>query len=281
MEPDSLGDDDVTDEDVLTEEDVVDEDADGRDDADWSPRPSQDKLHQDQQEVLEEFVEDGYDSRRDFLLGLHDVIWHSLGRLHGNWFAELGRDNTVLSAAITDEDHRRRYRDRPVDLDVAKRARRRLAKKVIRPSFRSAFREMRANADEHILEDERTRPEDSSMFAMRPSMDYVRELQRDRILDLLNGFEDQTALDRWLHQLDGVTLGEIDRVDADLDWRIEMQPATERMLLGDQRKHERQRETFAAFYILPACAYTPQLLLDRAKELREDPETDSIQPTNL
>ena len=249
--------------------------------ADWSPRPSQDKLHADQREVLTAFVVDGYPSRRAFLEGLHDIIWHSLGRLNGNWFAELGRDNTVLSTVITDADKRRRYRDRPVAKAVAKRARRRLAKKVIRPAFRAAYRDMRANATEFVLEDERTDPADSSMFAMRPSMEFLHADQRDALGTLLDGFADSDALDAWLHDLDGVTLGEIDRVDPDFDWRIEMQPVTQRALLGDEFEHVRQRETLAAFYFLPACAYTPQLLLERAKELREDPETDSMQPTNL
>lgn len=288
MKPESFddGEDDPVDG---SDDEVVAEDADASEHeaqsadvgADWSPRPSQDKLHEDQLEALTAFVKDGYASRRAFLEGLHDMIWHSLGRLDGNWFAELGRDDAVLSVVITDDSKRTRYRDDPVSLAAARRSRRRIAKKFVRPAFRAAFREMRANADEHILEDERTNPQDASMFAMRPSMEFLRERQRNRLRDLLDGFADRDALDRWLHRLDGVTLGEIDRVDPDIDWRIEMQPVTERALLGNQYRHERQRETFAAFYFLPACAYTPQLLLDRAKELREDPDTKDMTPTNL
>lgn len=243
-------------------------------------RPSLDKLHRDQQEAIERFVGAGFDSRQAFLLWLQEMVWHSLGRLDANWFAKVARDEVVLSCVITSEK-RRRYRNDPVALDEAATVRRRMAKKYIRPACRAGYRELRKDAQEYVQEDNRVDVEDVSMFAMRPSLQTLKDRQEVALRKLLDGFDSEDALDRWLHHLDDVTLGEIDRIDADLDWRLEMEPVARRVLLGDRTDHVRQREQLAAYYLLPAFSLTPRPMLARAQEAREDPDKQRLEATQI
>jgi len=243
-------------------------------------RPSLDKLHRDQPEAIEKFVQDGFDSRRAVLVWLQELVWHSLGRLDGNWFATVARDEVVLSCVIT-SNRRRRYRRDPVSLDAAETVRRRLAKKYIRPACRAGYRELRKDAQEYVQEDNRVDVDDVSMFAMRPSLQTLKDRQEVALRKLLDGFESGDALDRWLHHLDDVTLGELDRIDADLDWRLEMEPVAREVLLGDRDDHARQREQLAAYYLLPAFSLTPQPMLVRAQEAREDPDKQRLEATQI
>ncbi|WP_168216075.1 hypothetical protein, partial [Halorussus marinus] len=189
-------------------------------------------------------------------------------------------DEVVLSCVITSEK-RRHYRQTPVSLDAAATVRRRMAKKFIRPACRAGYRTLRKDAGEYVQEDNRVDVEDVSMFAMRPSLQTLKDRQTVALRKLLDGFESEDALDTWLHHLDDVTLGELDRIDADLDWRLEMERTARDVLLGDRSDHARQREQLAAFYLLPAFSLTPALQLERAQELREDPDKQRLEETQI
>ncbi|WP_135807448.1 hypothetical protein [Halorussus marinus] len=243
-------------------------------------RPSLDKLHRDQQEAIDRFVQEGFATRREFLLWLQELVWNSMGRLHGNWFAKVARDEVVLSCVITSEK-RRHYRQTPVSLDAAATVRRRMAKKFIRPACRAGYRTLRKDAQEYVQEDNRVDVDDVSMFAMRPSLQTLKDRQTVALRKLLDGFNSEDALDRWLHHLDDVTLGELDRIDADLDWRLEMERTARDVLLGDRADHARQREQLAAFYLLPAFSLTPEPMLVRSQEAREESDNQQLEATQI
>jgi hypothetical protein len=234
-----------------------------------SPRPAQDKLHQDQQAFVTKFVQEGYQSRRDALVALQELGWLSMGRIKPNWYAIVGRDDVTLSVLITSEN-RRRYRSDPVPLAAAKQQRRRLAKKFLRPACRLGFAEIQRDAAEYVEEDNEVRLEDVSMFAMRPTLQLLKNLQEVALTDFLSGFTNELELDQWLHEFDRVALTQQRRVEGDLDWRIEMEPGAQRVLLGGNGGEARRREDMAAYYVLPALGLAPPIALDHAQEHREE-----------
>lgn len=245
-------------------------------------RPSQQKLNADQRTHLETFVDDGYLDWREFLVdGLFEVAWYSLGRyLKPQWYAHVGRENSVLACAITGKE-RTRYLHRTPSEEAAKRQRRRLAKKFLRPAFRAGYRELRANAQEYVQEENRVDPRESSMFAMRPVMHFYRKRQRTALEEFLDGFGSEGDLDAWLHEWDDATLGEVAKVSPELDWQLEMQSKAADVLLEDSETALRQREKFAAFLLLPAVARSPDVLLERSQELREEGDKDRMDYTQL
>ena len=246
-----------------------------------SPRPAQDKLHRDQRAAIAEFVDDGFRDRREFLEWLHGLLFLSLGRLHGNWLARVARDPVVLSCVITDEGRRRSWRPEPVSLEDAKRTRRLLAKKYIRPACRAAFREIRHDAQEYIQEGNRVDLRNVTMFAMRPGVQTLKDRQEAALRLFLDGFGDEDELDAWLHRLDDVTYGEMDRVEGDLDWRVEMESVAKRVLLDDGANAARTRENLAAYLVLPAMNLAVPVAMVRAQELREEKQKKQMKPTQL
>lgn len=233
-------------------------------------RPAQDKLHLDQQSALETFVEDGFATRRAYFQWLQDVAWLTFGRLRGRWYARVARDRSVLAVVITAPHERQRLHRDPPPLDEAAQQRRRLATKYLRPAFTRGYREFRGEADEHVDEEDEADPRESTTFAMRPTLDYLKSRQAAALKTWLDGFDDRSHLDRHLHRLDDLTLGEFERVTSDFDWRVELDPVVQECLLGDRAEHRFQREQLAARYLLPSFAPTPQVLLSKTQEVPDD-----------
>ncbi|WP_363467236.1 hypothetical protein [Halogeometricum borinquense] len=262
--------------------DIVADEIEERLEALESGRPALDKLHQDQRELLTEWERDGYESRQDLLVALLRVAWLSLGRVHPNWCVRVARDNVLISCLVTSEN-RCRYREDPVDLDSARLHRRRLAKKYLRPACRAGYREMRADATEYVQEDNRVNLDDVSMFAMRPVLEWLMQKQELALSQFLGGFGSEDALDRWLHRFDDLTLGQAHRVEADLDWRIELERTAKNVLLEDsgRRPEERRREDMAARYVVPALSLAPSLALEHAQELREESDENRLREFDM
>ncbi|WP_435143711.1 hypothetical protein [Halobaculum sp. P14] len=247
-----------------------------------SAHPAQDKLHRDQRDLLERWEQRGYTSRTALLKDLLESAWLSLGRVNPNWYAEVARDDVLVSCLVT-SDRRTRYRPNPVDLEAAQRHRRRLAKKYLRPACRAGFREIRADAAEYVQEDNRVNLADVSMFAMRPAIEWLKQKQEIALDQFLAGFGSEDRLDRWLHRFDEVTLGQSHRIESDLDWRIELEEAAKRILLEDsgRRAEERRREDMAARIVLPAMALAPPLAMQHAQELREESDESNLREFDM
>lgn len=245
-------------------------------------RPAQDKLHLDQQAALETFVDEGFADRRAYLQWLQDVCHLSLGRLHPNWYAELGRDTSVLAVVITDPAAAKRYHRKPPAPAPAKRQRRRLATKYIRPAFSRAYREFRGEADERVDDDDDdVDPREAETFALRPTLDFLKDRQEAALNTWLDGFDDRGHLDQHLHRLDDLSLGEFEKMTPDWDWQVEIDGVVQEVLLGQAPEHVFQREQLAARFLLPAFARTPKVLLARAKEVPDDGTTGGMSPTQI
>lgn len=81
--------------------------------ADVSFTPSLDSLNQDQYDWLQRWIVEGYDSRRELVLSLHQMQFWALGRVPDGWFVNVCSHPVPLSVAITSEN-RQQWRDDPV-----------------------------------------------------------------------------------------------------------------------------------------------------------------------
>lgn len=88
-----------------------------------------------------------------------------------------------------------------------------------------------------------------------------------------------TAVDEWLPRLDRGTLGELHKVEPDFDWKIHDRRSAQRVLLRDAEKYARERELWAATYLLPAYNRAVDRWAERADEHREDGENGDHTPT--
>jgi hypothetical protein len=235
--------------------------------------PSLDKLTDDQATWLREWVQEGYDSRRELILESHQMQFWTLGRVPHQWYADVCSSNVPISILVT-SDRRYNYRDRPVDLDQARKERRLLAAKYVRPALRAAYREMRENAKQYTNEDERMDSLDGqSFFAMRPVLDWLYRQQADRLLRFLNGFDDMDDVDVWLDELNHAHLGELSNVGGAEDFDLKVVSGgspVEDVLMRTERKYERERELWAATYLLPAFNRAVTKALRIADEHKED-----------
>jgi len=247
--------------------------------ADVSFTPSLDSLNQDQYDWLQRWIVEGYDSRRELVLSLHQMQFWALGRVPDGWFVNVCSHPVPLSVAITSEN-RQQWRADPVGPATAKRERQYLAAKYIRPAFRAAYRTLRADAQQYTNESERVEnPDKTEFFAMRPALDELYRKQSTLLVSLLDGFEDMTAVDEWLSRLDRGTLGELHKVEPDFDWKIHDRRSAQRVLLRDAEKYARERELWAATYLLPAYNRAVDRWAERADEHREDGENGDHTPT--
>jgi hypothetical protein len=237
---------------------------------DVSFTPALDKLNDHQRTWLSNWIDAGYDSRRDLLLSLHQMQFWSLGRVPDGWFVDVCSKPVPLSVVITSEN-RFQWREDPANPGTAKAERRQLAAKYIRPAFRTAYRKLRTEAQQYTNEGERVEEVDSTaFFAMRPALDELYRKQSDLLLALLGGFEDMAAVDDWLARLDKGTLGELHRVEPDFDWKIHDQRGAQRVLLTDDPKYAQERELWGAVYLLPAYNRAVERWAEEADEHRED-----------
>lgn len=254
-------------------DDILQEVRDGDDrsgDPELQVTPALDKLNDEQRAWLDRWIVEGYPNRRELILSLHQMQFWSLGRVPDGWFVNVCSKDVPLSVVIT-SDNRCRWREEPIDQHTAEKERRQLAAKYIRPAFRAAYRTLRKDVQQYTNEAERVdESTDTAFFAMRPALDDLYRKQSDLLLSLLDGFDDMTAVDDWLSRLDKGTLGELHKVEPDFDWKIHDRPIAQRVLLEDSEPYQRERELWAATYLLPAYNRAVERWADEADEHRED-----------
>jgi len=247
----------------------VDEGGDRDVDADLTegPYPALDALNSVQRTALDRFRDEGFADRRAFILWLHDLQFHTLGRIPWWWFYDICTNTVALSVVITSEQ-RQEYRD-SISPAEAKNERRRLASKYLRPACRRAYRELRTKADEYLDED--IDFEKSNAFALRPALNAYHERQHAALQSFLAGFDDITALEQWLHNLDRITNGSIDEVERQLEMQFDVQMVSNKTARRaatspNDPRYQNVRERIAARWILPATNISARQLALKAGE---------------
>ncbi|WP_058997750.1 hypothetical protein [Haloarcula sp. CBA1127] len=263
-------------------DDVLEEvDGDGSVVMDDQFTPALDKLNADQRTWLDRWTVEGYESRRELLLSLHQMQFWSLGRVPDGWFVNVCSRPVPLSVVITSEK-RNQWREDPVGLATAERERRYLAAKYIRPAFRAAYRTLRTEVNQYTNEQDRVEnAEETKHFAMRPALDELYRKQSGLLVSLLDGFEDMRAVDDWLSRLDTGTLGELYKVEPDFDWKIHDRASAQRALLEEGTKYKRERELWGATYLLPAYNRAVERWASQADEHHADETGEHESPRTM
>jgi hypothetical protein len=234
--------------------------------------PALKSINDAQADALTRFVREGLDSRRDLLEWLHDLQFWTLGEVRDAWYVEFATSGAVLDVALPDVD----VRPRSTLMDDAREtARRRLATKFLRPMYRRGFRELRQLSRE--VTGDRPMDADASPYRLlRPSLDEYRTRQSVVLDAFLEGFDEVEQVETWLQRTDHATYGELDHVPGaeEFDHRLLTDPATRRVVLGDEPEHVRTRERLAARFLLPAFNGGVYLLGSHAGESNEEQTED-------
>lgn len=249
------------------------------DDLEDGPYPALDALNSVQRNALDRFRDEGFEDRQAFIMWLHDLQYHTLGRVPWWWFYEICTNTVALSVVITSE-RRQKYRD-SLSPAEAKSERRRMAAKYLRPACRRAYRELRTRADEYLDED--IDFERSNAFALRPALNAYHERQHTALESFLEGFEDVPALEQWLHDLDRITNGSINDVERQLEMQFDVQMVSNKTARRaathpDDERYQNVRERIAARWILPATNISVRDLALKAGESTEMAPEDMPAP---
>jgi hypothetical protein len=83
-------------------------------------------------------------------------------------------------------------------------------------------------------------------------------------------------LEKWIHQFDYDTLGEIETIPGgkEFDYELIEKRAARRVALGDSDAYAREREQLAARYLLPACNRAVRELAASAGEASDERTAD-------
>lgn len=243
-------------------------------------RPALVRFVDDAADELEQFRDNGYRNRRDLLGGLHRLIFYSMGRIPDEWYREVATSNTLLSVLITG-DERDRWNRHAIPASAATKERRRLAAVYVRPAMHAAFRELRKEADEYTADDELVDPDDLTHFAARPILDELLARQRRVLAKFIGGFDGRADLDRWLDRLDLATYSEQSAVTETIDYELTCNRIEEQVLFDELEHAAREREHQAAQWLLPAFNRTIPVVLARAGELPQEPETDDLEAIQI
>jgi len=243
------------------------------------PYPALDALNSVQRNALDRFREEGFADRREFTLWLHDLQYHTLGRVPWWWFYDICTNTVALSVVIT-SSQREEYRD-SISPAEAKSERRRLTAKYLRPACRRAYRELRTKATEYLDED--VDFEQSNSFALRPALNSYHDRQHQALTSFLDGFESIAGLEEWLHELDRITNGSINDIERQLEMQFDVQMVSNKTARRaatspDDPRYQNVRERIAARWILPATNVSVQELALKAGESTETEPVDMPAP---
>lgn len=246
-------------------------------------RPAIQKLSSDQRELVASFV-DGFVSRREFLLWCQNAAVLTLGELSGEWFRERAFSRVDMSVLVTSAKRARWVPDgeEPTGPETSHRVRRGVVALDVLPACVDAHRRLRWSATEYVNDaDDTLQPDPDAQKhpAMRPALTEVGERQEWALKRLLSGFDSHDAVLTWFQILTEAAYAEL---DGTLAKRVLVEDTrTIEMLVSspeDRPEAPAFRESFAAFYLLPAFATAAHEVADRAGELAEK-ETAEITET--
>lgn len=225
---------------------------------DADPKPALGVLRSQQAALLDAselddgFDEDlfgGFSSRRAAIQWYQRAGVRTIGYLEDVWPpADLVRDSVLMAALVPSAG--------ALDPETAAAYRVKLASKALLPACTKAYRDLRKGAGEYIDDEEQSVDAedieaDDQYVAMRPGFQVLDERQQAHLAALWGGFDSETALLSWLHDLNDSTNGEVDDGLA----AAVMDDATARRHLFGQPgtpTARRYREAFAVVWVLPA-----------------------------
>lgn len=185
------------------------------------------------------------------------VIWYQASTVR-----TLGHVADVLEPAQMLSDRRTQealVNDRPADRYL----RHRLVERVDQ-ACNLAYRSFHERAQERVSEDDHpdedeiewssVQPDEQRHIGMRPAFTKIDEVQATKLAQLQDGFDDRTALSRWVRGLRPATSGRLDDelIDDLLSSRSTLAALLDRETAeADARTREWQRLQFACVEVLP------------------------------
>jgi hypothetical protein len=158
-----------------------------------SVEPALDDLHRKQDELFRRLA-DGFDSRRQLLVWMHDVSLRTLGQVPDDWFANLVGTRYKTAAMLADEKAREGVSSAAADAERAAVERGVLADDTLVEACRQGMRVLSRQANEYIDGKEQVDPSAQSWLAMRPAVDDLAQRQR-RVLRRALELDGQLPID--------------------------------------------------------------------------------------
>lgn len=255
-------------------------------------QPALRTLQLDQRQLLEggdrveHGIRDGFPTFRSAISWYQRAIVRTFGFLADEIEpVDLVRDRTLTGALVVGPE-RDELVDDPLRPALARRYRRVLERAYIKPACNRAYNRLRRGAGEY-LEDSNVSPEKvdpgrQHHVAMRPSLERKDVEQSEALRKLWGGFETESALLDWLHDLDEPANGAIAanfsaRVGKDATARAHLIASEQSDAGVTDAQASRWREHFATTVVLPAFNRGIRRL-DSAGELVEQQSTGLSAP---
>jgi hypothetical protein len=244
------------------------------DDAPASTYPALRNLEKAQQEVAEDLRE-GFRTTDDLFFWLQDLVVVSFGYVKTDMLQEAYNNRAMRKCLMTGEDFTISF-EHLNDIDPWKcREFRLMLEEDLNGPFQSAYRDLRANANEYV--DPGNRPDPTAEHvpvALRPSLEQLRERQEETLRELLDGFEESEEILDWARRLNAATHGELPRKlitgmrGPEKHLRHQLLNDDDLEYAGDHRDEFRYH--FACTYLLPAFNDGVRAMTGAAGETTDD-----------
>lgn len=241
-----------------------------------STYPALRNLEEAQQQLAEDLRE-GFRTREELFFWLQDLSVVSFGYIKNDYLQESYSNGAMRKCLMTGEDFTVSL-EHLDDLHPRKcREFRLMFEEKLNGPFQSAYRDLRANANEYVDPESRPDPNAENVpIALRPSLERLRDRQREALRDLLNGFEESEEILDWARRLNAATYGELPtRIITGL--RGPERPVRHNLMNGEDLEfgsdHPLEfRYRFASSYVLPAFNKGVREITGAAGETTDDEE---------
>ncbi|AXG06578.1 hypothetical protein DU500_09140 [Haloplanus rubicundus] len=233
------------------------------------PRPALANLSRRQQRVLASLL-DGFESRRDVLQWMQDVVIATVGALDGEWFVTRATDASIMSALLGEGWGTARALEDGTPEEV----RRGIAAQDILPAVHQAQRKFRWSASEYYDDpdhDPSDLTDDPDAPGMRPALKVLDEQLSWALDQLLEGFESDEAFLAWGERAIQMSYAEVDS-EAVEDAFFETE-VRRRMTDRTDARARFVRESWAAEYLLPGFNRAAARVASHTSEVPEQEQT--------
>jgi len=239
------------------------------------PRPALANLSRRQQRVLASLL-DGFESRREVLRWMQELVVATVGALEDDWFVTRATDASIMSALLG----KPWGTSRGLSEGTPEEVRRGIAAQDILPAVHQAQREFRWTATEYYDDDDVDADdlaEDPDAPGMRPALKILDEHLSWALDRLLEGFEDDEAFLAWGERAIQVTYAELDSEVVEQAF-FETEARRRMTARGDDRARF-TRETWAAEYLLPGFNRAAARVASQTSEVPEREQSSMEVPS--